>query len=698
MAVRDRLHRGLKALHHSLPESWKRGVRPWYLRSLYWRLFPEMREHDPRTEAGRGWAELVPAPSTAGAPTLICMPVTPWQLRFQRPQQLCARLAARGWRVLYLDPELDGVPYREDGPWLARWTSPLGPGTLLAKLPVAVRADIHHELASVQDVERMLSGLISILDALGASEIVACVQLPFWTTLAIRVRDVLGAGLVYDCLDEHSGFAGADNPPLELEPQLMREADVVVVTSEALERKARPFARRVARVPNGCDVEHFHRATALLELADLPRPIFGYMGVLAGWFDPSLVAALARAHPQATVLLVGHTFPEVKWALRDLPNVHFVGEVENALVASYVAAFDVALIPFRINALTRATHPVKLFEYFAAGKPVASVRLPELEPYEGLVCFGDTPAEFAAAAARALAASDGDPAARLAVAHENDWERRAVEFDRAIRDSGPSASIIVISHNHWPYTHACLDHLMGYLPVGRCEVVVVDNASTDGTRQGLYAWSLLHPSLRVIWNSANRGFAAACNQGLGAARGDRLVLLNNDTLVTPGWLRGLVRQLQDPRVGMAGPVTNSAGNEAQLPVNYRDHAGMLSFARDRQVRFHGRSRDVPMLGMFCVALRRDTWEKVGPLDEGFEIGLFEDDDYSQRVGSLGLRLVCAEDVFVHHFGSVSFGSLSDRRRREIFERNRRRFEGKWGRPWQAHSLRSDSRSQAAHRE
>src|SRR5262249_40836105 len=98
--------------------------------------------------------------------------------------------------------------------------------------------------------------------------------------------------------------------------------------------------------------------------------------------------------------------------------------------------------------------------------------------------------------------------------------------------------------------------------------------------------------------------------------------------------------------------------------------------------------EVGMLTMFCVALRRDVYARIGPLDERFEVGLFEDDDYSLRVRLAGYRIAYARDVLVHHFGEAAFGGLvSTGERAALFEVNRQRFEQKWGRAWQRHGHR-----------
>jgi GT2 family glycosyltransferase len=216
-------------------------------------------------------------------------------------------------------------------------------------------------------------------------------------------------------------------------------------------------------------------------------------------------------------------------------------------------------------------------------------------------------------------------------------------------------------------------------------VIVVDNNSTDGTPAYLRQMAAQYPNFHVILNSENRGFACANNQGLAVSSGQRLVLLNNDTVVPRGWLGRLLRHLDNPEIGLVGPVTNFTGNEAKVEVDYRTVSEMEAFADALMRANEGRVADIHMLAMFCVAFRRDTYDQVGLLDEQFGIGMFEDDDYSLRVKKCGLRVVCAADVFVHHVGQATFkelirnGSYND-----LFSENRRRFESKWNVKWIPH--------------
>lgn len=251
-----------------------------------------------------------------------------------------------------------------------------------------------------------------------------------------------------------------------------------------------------------------------------------------------------------------------------------------------------------------------------------------------------------------------------------------------------SASVVIVTYNNKHLTELCLESVRTFTAHPNVEIIVVDNASSDGTPDAVAAMQAAHPRLRLIRNSENRGFAGATNQGLVAASGEVLVLLNNDTVVTRGWLSGLIRHLvADPSIGMTGPVTNASGNESCIEVGYTSLQEMHAFAGAYGRAHAGEMRTLPMLSMFCVAFRRDVFERVGLLDERFGIGMFEDDDYAWRVRALGYRCVCVEDVFVHHFGRSAFKGLDAARYDELFERNRRLFEDKWHTVWERHAVR-----------
>jgi GT2 family glycosyltransferase len=254
-----------------------------------------------------------------------------------------------------------------------------------------------------------------------------------------------------------------------------------------------------------------------------------------------------------------------------------------------------------------------------------------------------------------------------------------------------AASVIVVTRDNLPFLRLCLESVLAGTD-GAYELIVVDNGSTDGTAVYLTELAERNLNVRLVANASNCAFAASCNQGAAKAAGDLLVLLNDDAAVCHGWLGRLTAHLERPCVGMVGPTTNRAGNEAQIDADYRTWGEFVRFADTRAEERAGQAFEISTLTMFCIAMHRTVYERVGPLDERFEVGLLEDDDYSLRVRREGYRLLCADDAFVHHFGETSFGKLvpsGDYAR--VLAANRARFERKWGRPWQPYRRRHSER-------
>jgi GT2 family glycosyltransferase len=251
-----------------------------------------------------------------------------------------------------------------------------------------------------------------------------------------------------------------------------------------------------------------------------------------------------------------------------------------------------------------------------------------------------------------------------------------------------AVSIVVVSFNSYVCTRLCIESILDNTGHSNYELIVVDNASTDMTPAYLEALARENRHVTVIQNGTNMGFPHAVNQGVTAAQGGFLVILNNDVVVPPRWLSGLLTHLADGSVGAVGPVTNRAPNEACVDVAYNTYGEFIDVAQKRSEAEAGDAFEIDVLTLFCTAIRRSTWELVGPLDESFAIGMFEDDDLAERLRASGLRLLCAEDVFVHHFGEGALGALvANGEHGRLFERNRALFEQKWGHEWQPHRRR-----------
>jgi len=218
------------------------------------------------------------------------------------------------------------------------------------------------------------------------------------------------------------------------------------------------------------------------------------------------------------------------------------------------------------------------------------------------------------------------------------------------------ASIIVLAYNQLENgTIPCIESIYRNTEVDDFELIVVDNNSSDNTANYLKSIKNNYKNLKIVLNKTNRGYAGGNNDGIKEASGEYIVLLNNDTLVTPNWLSKLTAVFEkDQSIGLVAPVTNNAQDAQCLnfpeisPSNYED------ISRDYTEKNSGEWFFTNRLIFFCVVIKRSALEKVGILDENFKRGFFEDDDYCQRAINAGYKLAVAEDAFVYHHCGLSF--------------------------------------------
>jgi GT2 family glycosyltransferase/glycosyltransferase involved in cell wall biosynthesis len=619
------------------------------------------------------------------APTsldFIVFPIIDWHFRIQRPQQLSRELAKAGHRVFYLSL-LPGLGAAEP---VFEITEKPGERTHLVDLMIPEKAfpNPYKERLQPQLVKQLVDALSTLYSECQIANPVAIVDLAFWSPVALALP---GTPVVYDCMDHHGGFSTATHTSNKLESELIDGCDLLVVTSRWLWKKYENVDKKCL-VPNAGEIEFF---------ATVPEhpvkfgsgPVVGYIGAIADWFDVQLVAEAARRRPDVTFVLVGSTdFCDTKPLLR-LPNVKLVGEVPYSEVPRYLHAFDCCFIPFLLTELIQATNPVKVYEYLAAGKPVVATKLPELEPISGLVHLAANSQEFVSLIDVALAERNDISLAksRAAWASGHDWSSRCEALLGEIGTLFPRVSVVVLCYNNLDFTESCIDSLRGPGAYPNLELICVDNGSTDGTGEYLGRLGETFDNIKVILNGENLGFAAGNNVGIKAASGDFIILLNNDTFGTPGWIFGLIRHLREnSSIGLVGPVTNNIGNEAKLDIDYHDMKSMFTESFKHTSANRGNLLSVPTIAFFCVGFSRDLVDQVGLLDEQFGQGFFEDDDYCRRVTEEGYKIVIAEDVFVHHHLSATFSRENAERRERLFEENKKKYEAKWGK-WKPHVYR-----------
>lgn len=232
-------------------------------------------------------------------------------------------------------------------------------------------------------------------------------------------------------------------------------------------------------------------------------------------------------------------------------------------------------------------------------------------------------------------------------------------------------SIVIPLYNQLAYTRGCLESLATTIP-SNTEVVVVDNASSDGTAEYLKTIE----NVVIISNAVNRGFAGACNQGIQAATGEWIVVMNNDVILSSGWLEGMLLAAGARQLDMVSP----AIREGALNYPFGPYAAELT----------GRMKHVVRLGQvngICFMAHRRVFETIGVFDENFHIGQYEDKDLFLRARKAGFRLGTVGAAFIHHFGSITQKSLGVRRQaRDYALANKAYFIRKWKVPWWKRAL------------
>lgn len=238
-------------------------------------------------------------------------------------------------------------------------------------------------------------------------------------------------------------------------------------------------------------------------------------------------------------------------------------------------------------------------------------------------------------------------------------------------------SIIIPTFNQAEFLIQCIASIEAHTPEPH-EIIVVDNASTDDTAACLRRQSV---PIRYARLEVNCGFAGGVNYGIMMAKGETIVILNNDILVTPNWLTHMLRCLDsDPQIGAVGPVTNYISGEQQITVPYEDVKEMWEFAAGHNVPDEGKWREADRLVGFCLLLHRDVLHRIGYLDEGYRIGNYEDDDWIIRLRLTGRKLFIAGDSFIHHFGSVSMKQLGQQFE-SVHHHNESYYTNKWDNPY-----------------
>lgn len=340
------------------------------------------------------WTEAtLPKPSKVGVADLVCFSHLRWDFVYQRPQHLLSR-CAQTRRVFVVEEPIASpdhfwwleISRRDSDVWI-----------VVPYLPNGISE------ARAIDLQQQL------LDALLAEAQIEAPILWYYTPMAVPFTHRLKASaVIYDCMDELSAFKGAHLELQAREAHLFKLADLVFTGGRSLYEVKQHQHSNVHAFPSSIDAAHFAQARNLTEPADqvpIPHPRLGFYGVIDERMDLSLLDGIAQTRPDWHLVIIGPVVKIDPAMLPRYPNIHYLGSKSYQALPSYLAGWDVALLPFACNESTRFISPTKTPEYLAAGKPVVSTPIRDVvRPYgeENLVHIAATVPEFVAAIAAAL--------------------------------------------------------------------------------------------------------------------------------------------------------------------------------------------------------------------------------------------------------------------------------------------------------
>ncbi|CAD2249513.1 glycosyltransferase family 1 protein [Xanthomonas arboricola] len=335
--------------------------------------------------------------------TLLCLSHLRWSFVYQRPQHLMSRFAG-DFNVLFWE---EPIACDESEPRLQVRGEEGGLHVLVPRLPAGCTGD-----AAVQVQRQLLDGYLA---ELGARDLLLWYYTPMSQSFSAHLRP---RAIVYDCMDELSAFRGAPRELVQRERELLQRADVVFTGGYSIWEAKRALHSNTHAFPSSVDVAHFTAARQPqqepADQADIPHPRLGFYGVIDERFDVALLRDIAEQRPQWQFVMIG---PVVKIAASELPqaaNIHYLGGKTYDELPGYLSGWEVALMPFAMNASTRFISPTKTPEYLAGGCPVVSTPIHDVvRTYgdTGVVRIADTAAAFVAACEAAL--RDGADRERL---------------------------------------------------------------------------------------------------------------------------------------------------------------------------------------------------------------------------------------------------------------------------------------------
>ncbi len=368
---------------------------------------------------------------------VICISDVAWNFLWQRQHQLISRFP-KDWQILYVEPSFwKALALRILNAYSRIHVPDNDMDNITVKsIPTIPLFDKSRMSRQIND--RIIIHIMrSLTRKYGLENSLLILYNPRFSCLVGKLDESLTC---YEIPDDKLEF---DAIPSWLEINhtfLIRKVNLITVSGTILyKRISKQRDTDVFLVGNGADISHFKRATLDIEIPvdikSIKPPILGFIGAIGEWFDFTLVESILQKYPEVAVVLIGWVFNRQRSTLKRLTrkyaNLFFLGRRSYDHLPNYVKAFTACIIPFKVYKLTEAVNPTKLYEYLAAGKPVVSTTLPELESYDHVIYLANDYSEFLEFIDKALKTKH-DPAKFLDIAYKNDWQVKAQQMIEVI--------------------------------------------------------------------------------------------------------------------------------------------------------------------------------------------------------------------------------------------------------------------------
>ena len=383
---------------------------------------------------------------------ILILSTQDWDALPTRKHHWARNFAARGNRVLYVEQQMHWlgwlVDWRRQFGRAWRWLS--GPREVSERLwvfPLPIVAPCFQMSSLINSFNNWLLAPVLrwALGRIHFKRVVLWAYTPHSAGLVDRMGEQL---VVYECVDEFSAARGLvrGKTIAAQERQLLKLADIVIVTHPNLSQSKTIGERRPYLIPNGADIAHFARADVTgtepaAAVASLPHPVVGFHGWIQYWIDFDMISYAARKHPEWSFAMIGPVEPLARVdKVRGMANVYFLGRQPYEQIPDFVAGFDVCINPFVLDNLANSVSPIKLYEYLASGKPVVSVDMPAAREFSDLMPLVRTPEQFVRALEDVLSKVNnhtvsGDAVLRQQAVACFSWEARFRQVEEVLRES-----------------------------------------------------------------------------------------------------------------------------------------------------------------------------------------------------------------------------------------------------------------------